>query len=381
MSSHAGDPDPLAIHGGSPAFPSGPPSWPGFDAEVHQAAQAACTDGSWGRYLGAHGDRLRERLANVHGTPHVKLCSSGTVGIELALRAAGVAPGDEVILGGYDFPGNFRAIERVGARPVLADIEPQTLCLAPSGLDQAYSPQVKAIVASHLHSGIADMPAIRAWACQRRVFVVEDACQAQGAQVHGRPAGSWGDAGVLSFGGSKVVTAGRGGAVLLHDPAAYQRLKIYADQGNDAYPLSELQAAVLLPQWEALPDRNRQRRTAVAHLRDLLADVPQLEFLGNSEHADWPAYYRVAWRWNPTSTGCDRDEFAAAMRAEGVAIDPGFSGFFRRGARRCRHADALTETRRAAESVVSLHHPILTLRPRQVTPLAAIIRRVARALA
>src|SRR5437868_5651821 len=110
---------PLALNGGTPAMSSGPPSWPPRDEAILAALQAAYADGSWGRYHGPHCERLRELLAEMHGTPHVWLCSSGTIAVELALRGLKVSADDEVILAAYDFPGNFRAIEAVGALPVL----------------------------------------------------------------------------------------------------------------------------------------------------------------------------------------------------------------------------------------------------------------------
>src|SRR5205085_10640127 len=114
----------------------------------------------------------------------------------------------------YDFAGNFRAVDAVGARPVLVDIDSSTWCLDAQQVASAASDRVRAVIVSHLHGGLADMPAICEVAKAHGWSVVEDACQATAAQVHGRISGTWGDVGVLSFGGSKLLTAGRGGAVL-----------------------------------------------------------------------------------------------------------------------------------------------------------------------
>ena len=156
-------------------------------------------DGSWGRYNGPHSAALIRRLREMHGTEHVALCSSGTVAVELALRGLKIGAGDEVILAGYDFPGNFRAIEAVRARPVLVDIDPHTWCLDAAHLPQATGVATKAIIVSHLHGGMAAMREIMGFAEQHGVAVVEDACQAPGAIVNGRLAGTWGDVSVTEL--------------------------------------------------------------------------------------------------------------------------------------------------------------------------------------
>src|SRR5262245_28671052 len=151
------DRSPLALDGGPAAIPEGPPGWPPLDESVRAALEAAYADGSWGRYHGPHCERLRELLAALCGIRHAWLCSSGTIGIELALRGLKVGLGDEVILAGYDFPGNFRAIEAVGARPVLVDLVSGGWTIDAEQVASAVSPQTKALIVSHLHGSLADM--------------------------------------------------------------------------------------------------------------------------------------------------------------------------------------------------------------------------------
>src|SRR5262249_27521235 len=134
--------------------------------------------------------------------------------VELALRALKVGPGDEVVLAAYDYPGNFLSVHAVGAHPVLVDVELGNWNLGPERLAEAIGPATRAVIASHLHGGLVPMREVMEVAAARGVAVVEDAAQAPGAEVQGRKAGTWGDAGVLSFGGSKLLTAGRGGALL-----------------------------------------------------------------------------------------------------------------------------------------------------------------------
>lgn len=364
----------LAIHGGSPEFPEGPPTWPINDEEVHAALMAAYRDGSWGRYHGPYCERLAERLSEMHQIAFCLPCSSGTVAVELALRGLQIEEDQEVILAGYDFPGNFRSIESVGARPVLVDIDPATWCLDTSHLEEAVTAHTRAIVVSHLHGGMASMRKIMEFADHHGLKVVEDACQSPGAIVDGRIAGSWGDVSVLSFGGSKLLTAGRGGALLTNHAEIHQRIKIYCERGNHAFPLSELQAAVLLPQLDTLDERNQRRRASVQQLLASLSADRRLRPVVSNPATCRPSYYKLAFQFEPaTQEEQARDEWVRAARAEGVAIDTGFRGFVRRSARRCRQIGRLVHSQSAASSTVILHHPVL-LQPSDV------INRVAHAM-
>ena len=343
------------------------------------ALQQAWADGSWGRYQGDNCLRLTKQLTELHGLEFVTLCSSGTIAVELALRGLGVAAGDEVLLAGYDFPGNFRSIEAIGARPVLVDIHPANWCLDPQLLAAAVGPCARAILVSHLHGGMAPMQRITEFARSAGLKVVEDACQAPGARIDGRIAGTWGDAGVLSFGGSKLLTAGRGGAVLTRDADVHQRTKIFSQRGNDAFPLSELQAAVLLPQLDRLATRNNTRRQRVHLLLDQLKTVACLRPLQNLPGAE-PAFYKLAWEYLPSERAtCTREQFVTAAAAEGLALDVAFRGFARRSGRRCRASGELPVSRQASESTVILHHPVLLESEDVIKQAAKAVQKVAAA--
>ena len=366
----------LAIEGGSPVVPAGPPPWPPADDDIREALLAAYADGSWGKYHGPHVERLESELAKRHHLEHALTCCSGTFAVELALRAIQIGPDDEVILAGYDFPGNFRAIESVGARPVLVDVDPNHWALDPSLFEEARSPKTRAILVSHLHSGMAPMQAIREFADQWNLLIVEDACQAPGVSVDGRPTGTWGDVGILSFGGSKLLTAGRGGAIVTHDAAIAQRARIYCERGNHAYPLSELQAAVLLPQLDRLAERNETRRKNAAWLGERLKNVSCLLPTPPPSDNAQPAFYKMSWLYDGGKKA-SRGSFLAAVQAEGVALDVGFRGFARRPTSRCRSVGTLPHSRRAAADTLLLHHPILLAAQDDLENVAVAIEKVA----
>jgi perosamine synthetase len=368
-----------AILGGTPLRPEGPPGWPRPLPEVLEALTRAMQDGSWGHYEGPHGERLREKLAELHAVDHAWLCSSGTAAVELALRGVGVQPGDEVILAAYDFKANFQDVLAVGAIPVLVDINAAGQ-LDSNQLEAARSPRTKAVLASHLHGAMVDMPAVRDWADEHKLAVVEDVCQMPGARIGGRAAGSWGDVGALSFGGSKLLTSGRGGAVICRSPQILERIRRFVLRGNDVSPLSELQAALLLPQINRLAEENRQRAAAVSLLRGRLADIPGLVPLQTEGVGVEPGYYKLGCWYNPHDwQGLPRDHWCAALQHEGIALFPGFRALHKIHApRRFRAVGSLSQAARADQQLVVLHHPILLEGEPGVLQIVSGLQRIQR---
>jgi dTDP-4-amino-4,6-dideoxygalactose transaminase len=211
---------------------------------------------------------------------------------------------------------------------------------------------------------------------RRGVSVIEDAAQAAGAIIQGRRAGTWGDLGVLSFGGSKLLTAGRGGALLTAKPDLYQRLRLELRRGVQQWAaLSELQAAALMPQLAKLDARSAARAGAVRRLGALFAGIPGLEMFENACECT-PAYYKLGFRLDETAFGLPRERFCRALRAEGVAIDPGFrAAHIGRSPGRFRAASDLTEAERAHAGAVILHHPVLLCNEAELDAVARAIRR------
>ncbi|MDQ3329580.1 MAG: DegT/DnrJ/EryC1/StrS family aminotransferase [Planctomycetota bacterium] len=356
---------------------------------MNAAAAAAVADGSWGRYFGPHGDRLREALATFHGVGNVRLCSSGTAAVELALRGLGVGAGDEVMLAAYDFEANIKNVLALGAMPILAEIRPDDAQLDVSRLADIESPRIKAVLVSHLHGGIVNMPALRELADRRGWGILEDVCQSPGAWVYGKRAGTWGDVGVMSFGGSKLLTAGRGGAIFSARDDVMQRIRLHVERGNDLSPLSEIQSALLLPQLSKLDERNSVRAKNALRLAERLGSVagltpfphPKLDIPRPTQ----PVHYKLAaWYDRDAFEGLRRETFAVAMRAEGISFWPGFRGLHRTHSnRRFRSFGPLSNADRADEQLLVLHHPVLLGSESEIELIAeaaATIRRFAAAI-
>jgi len=366
-----------ALLGGAPVRPNGPPAWPLADPEILDALQRAYRDGSWGVYHGPHGPALEQALRDYFGVDHVLLCGSGTYAVELGLRALKIGAGAEVILAAYDYPGNFLTIHAVGAVPVLVDINPANWNLAVDCLDEAVQPASRAVLVSHLHGGVVPMRELTRWAQQCGLAVLEDAAQCPGVDIQGRRAGTCGDPGVISFGGSKLLSAGRGGALLTRHADAAQRARTQQLRGNLVCPLSELQSAVLLPQLGRLEERNRLRAENVQRLLALLRDVPGLTPLVNAPDAGQPGYYKLGFQFDAAVFGLPRDAFLAAVQAEGIALAEGFrAAHVGRSPRRYRRGTDLAEAERAHAGCIVLHHPVLLGQPNEVDEVARAIRKV-----
>lgn len=359
-----------AILGGTPIRPEGPPAWPGDWPEVSEALNACLSDGSWGKYHGTNCKALTEELSTFHDVSETILCASGTAAVELALRGVRTEPGDEVILSAYDFKANFQNVLTVGATPVLVDIDPAGWQLDVSQLEAAITEKTKAIIVSHLHGGWVPMQQVMDVADRHNVSVIEDACQATGAILDDRRAGTAGHVGVLSFGGSKLLTSGRGGAVITNRPEIAQRIRLFTQRGNEAYPLSEMQAAVLRPQLDRLDARNIARWEAVQSLSKKLEELTTpsgdqlLQPLVDAclvRDENRPAFFKVGLQFDPkNSTGLTRDQFSKAMRAENTALDSGFRSLHRiHSKRRFRAANDLPHASLCDDHILVLHHPIL----------------------
>ncbi len=304
--------------------------------------------------------------------------------MELALRGLKVGPGDEVILAGYDFPGNFRAVEAVGAKPVLVDLVGNSWRIDASQIPLAVSPLTKAVIASHLHGTLVDMRSVTALASAHALAVVEDACQAPGALVQGKPAGSLGDVGIHSFGGSKLLTAGRGGAIVTRREDVLQRIKIFGERGNQAFPLSELQAAVLLPQIPKLAGRNEIRWQNVQRLIKAVGGQSIFQPIPQPTDGDLPAFYKLGWMLSPalnapTDTEAEqiRQDFVRNLQQRGLPFDTGFRGFAKRTSQRCRVVGDLPNARKAATSTLLMHHPVLLQPPEVLDQVAAALLELA----
>ncbi len=236
---------------------------------------------------------LESELQNTFQSKHVQLVSSGTAAVSVALAAAGVGAGDEVIMPTFTFVASFEAIMMLGAIPVLVDID-DTLCLNPEAVEKAITPKTKAIMVVQMCGSMADMGALKTIATEHNLILVEDACQAIGGTYKGQPLGSIGDLGCFSFDFVKTITCGEGGAVVTNNKDYYINADHYSDHGHDhvgndrgaeSHPflgynfrISELHAAVGLAQVKRLPEFLEIQKRNFNIIRKALAEIPEVTF-------------------------------------------------------------------------------------------------------
>ena len=256
------------------------------------------------------------------GVPHCIGVANGTDALELALRAADVGPGDEVIVPANTFVATVGAVRRAGAKPVLADVDDECLLLDPDPVLAAITPRTKAIVPVHLYGQVAPIEELSASAAATGIAIIEDAAQAQGATRHGRPAGSFGVAAGTSFYPGKNLGAyGDAGAVLTVDANLARRVRLMRDHGSERKydheivgwnsRLDTLQAIVLQAKLRRLARWNAARQVAAARYDSLLAEIPQVRVpvtMSGNVHV-WHLYVvRVP----------ERDRVLAALQAAGI---------------------------------------------------------------
>ena len=288
---------------------------PQMGEEEKQGAWEAMASGSL-----AQGPRVREfeaRFAEFIGTSHAIATSSGTTALHLAMLGHDIGPGDEVITVAFTFIASANSILYTGARPVFVDIDERDFCMDTAALEAAITPRTRAIMPVSLYGQPADMPAIAAIAERHGVAVVEDSCQAHGADVDGRKSGTWG-AGTFSFYPTKNMTTGEGGMLTTDDGELAERVRLLREHGMKVryhhdivgynFRMTDIAAAIGLAQLPKLPAANERRRAIAARYDAELVGVVTPAIRPGATHV----YHQYTIRVR------ERDAFAAKLSERGV---------------------------------------------------------------
>lgn len=287
----------------------------------------------WVSSLGKYLDVFEQKFAAYCGTEFALTTSNGTTALHLALVALGVQPGDEVIVPDLTFIATANAVAYIGAKPVLVDIEPDTLCLDPAKLEAAITERTKAVIPVHLYGHPANMPEIMRIAKARGLHVVEDAAEAHGATIAGARVGSLGDCGVFSFYGNKIITTGEGGMITTSDQAFYLRAKQLRDHAMSKdkrywhdeigynYRMTNLQAALGVAQFERIDALIERRREIFAAYQEGLRGLP----VRLNATAPWAqnVYWLICAEF-PEFTADQRDDLMRRLKERGVDSRPYF---------------------------------------------------------
>ncbi len=334
----------LAILGGPKTRTEPYPDWPVWDERDIQAVTEVVRSGRWGGYPypGPKTAELAKKFAELQGGGYAVPMINGTVTMEVALRAAGIGWGDEVIVPAYTFQATASAPMSAGAIPVIVDVDPDTYCLDPQAAAKAVTSKTKAIIPVHLGHQMADMDAIMELAEKHNLIVIEDCAHAHGAKWNGRGAGTIGHFGSFSLQSSKTLTSGEGGILLCRTPESAALAASVIDCGRphalgggpeDAnglslqggnFRLSELQAALALVGIERFPAQARQREEMAAYMDEALSEVKGVRVLKRDTRHTTRSFYRYIFAIDPNEFGVEHDVLCGALDAEGIGCWVGY---------------------------------------------------------
>lgn len=339
----------LAINGGTPVRTTPFPRYNTIGEEEKRAVAAVLDSGVLSGFLGTWSpafyggpnvQRLERDWEAFFGVKHAVSVNSGTSGLYAAVGAAGVGPGDEVIVSPYTMTASASAAIVYGAIPVFADIDEDTFCITPATIRQRLSPYTKAIIVVDLLGHPADMDGIMEIARERNLVVIEDAAQAPGATSNGRHAGTLAHMGVFSLNYHKTIHTGEGGIVVTDDATLAGRLALIRNHGEVVvkdkgvedivnlvgfnYRMTEIDAAIGIEQLKKLPALHPPRVACAQFLTERLRSFPGLRTPVVKEGVVH-GYYRYALRFDEDVVGVSRDRFVDALNAEGIPMVKGYT--------------------------------------------------------
>ena len=327
----------LALLGGKPVRTKTFPSWPIFGKPEERRLLHTLRSGKWGRLDGPETGQFEQRFAEMHGCKHGIAVVNGTVSLRIALIAAGIRAGDEVIVPPYTFFSTASAVIEANAVPVFADVDLDTFNLDPKAVEAAITPRTRAIIPVHFAGQPADMRAIMALANRRKLFVLEDAAHAHGATWRNRPAGSLGHMASFSFQSSKNLTSGEGGIITTNDGALAASCRSIHNCGrvptglwyehhviSGNYRLSEFQSAMLNCQLDRLEAQTNTRDRNGQYLATRIAALPGTHPQKRSVDCTRHSYHLFMLRIDGHAFGAPRLAVLKALQAEGIPCSPGY---------------------------------------------------------
>jgi len=327
----------LAINGGTPVRSKPFPQWPIFGEAEEQAVVRALRSGRWGKLDGSEVRTFERRFAEYVQAKHAVGVCNGTVSLRIALMAAGIEAGDEVIVPPYTFLATATAVVEANAVPVFVDIDRETLNIDPAQIEAAITSRTRAIIPVHLGGMPCDMDAIMAIAQRHNLTVIEDAAHAHGSEYNGRRCGSLGHMGSFSFQSSKNLCSGEGGIVTTSDADLAARCEAIHNCGrvpggawyehhvmSANYRLGEVQGAILNAQLDRLDEQTNRRDENARFLDAELSRVPGITPQRRDKFVTRNAYHLYPIRYDEQLYGVPRQRFLDALGAEGIPIAAGY---------------------------------------------------------
>jgi dTDP-4-amino-4,6-dideoxygalactose transaminase len=333
----------LAALGGEPLRKEEYPAWPVHDQRDIEAVTRVIESGDWGGYPypGAETTAFLKEFLAMQGGQYAVACANGTVTMEVALRAAGIGWGDEVIVPAYTFQATAAAPMAAGAVPVIVDVDPNNYCMDPKAVEAVITDKTKAIIPVHLGAQMTDMDAIMAIAEKHDLIVIEDCAHAHGAKWRGQGAGTIGHFGSFSLQSSKILTAGEGGVLICKTAELAQKAagiincgRSHApgggqEEGEDFvmganYRMTEMQSALGRVALERFPEQVKEREEMIAYMDEALSEVPGVRILPRDPRHTTRSFYRYIFAIDPEVYGFNHDVVCYALDEEGVPCWVGY---------------------------------------------------------
>ncbi len=365
--------------------------WPPQTEEIKQAFSEIYSSGDWWRYVGERVKRLEAEFAKYHDCLFGVAVCNGSVAIDIALKALDIKLGDEVILPAYDFFSLPKSVLNVGATPVFADVCSDNFTIDKDKVKKKISSNTKAIIAVHISGSVAELDALKDIAKEKNIYLIEDCAQAHGAIYDGKKVGSWGDLGVFSFGGVKLMTCGQGGMITASDEDLYKKCYAITNRGHlpdwtinpygiigENFQLSELSAAILLPQLALLETYNRKREEAVKFLDQQLSKIDGIQTFTQFPKTERRAFMRYSFCYKQKHfPHMPKSKFLETLRSEGVPAlggyttmisEPRFQKMFE------NYQGDFLNSKLGEKEIVAIHHPFLLEERRVLTSLVQRIK-------
>lgn len=294
-----------------------------------------CMDSTWISSVGKYITAFEESFAKFCGVKHAIATNNGTTALHLALVVLGLEPGDEVLIPTVTYIATANAVRYCGATPVLVDVNPTTMNIEPADLERHITSKTKGIIPVHLYGHPAEMKPILEFAKKHKLFVLEDAAEAHGAEVDGNRVGTMGDCATFSFFGNKIITTGEGGMVTTNDDDLAAKLRLFRGQGMDPkrrywfpvigynYRMTNIQAAIGLAQMEKIDQSISDRDRLAGWYNEALAPLKDKILLPTE--AIWAR--QVFWMYTiflRDGTEQQRDSVMRSLDEQGIETRPVF---------------------------------------------------------
>ena len=329
-----------AILGGKPVRTKGFPDWPAIQPSDDAAWLKVMHDKNWCSLNGDVASNFEKAFAKRNQSPHCVAVANGTNALYSSLQAAGVGPGDEVLIPPYTFVATLNAVMLHYALPVFVDTDFASHQMDPAKIEERITERTKAVIPVHIGGNPADLDGILAVAKKHNLPVIEDACQAHFAEWRGKQVGSWGDAGCFSFQVTKILPSGEGGAVLANDEKMADGVRAFYNNGrspNSKYGrgyiqngsnlrMTEFQAQLLLLGLERIEEQLQRREQNAAYLGELMREIPGVEPARLNDGVTRCAYYLYMFKVDPSQLhGLSRNRFVEALNQEGISCSTGYA--------------------------------------------------------